>query len=66
MKKITIFRPYRKVLFPVPARITFAERIKKNFIFHFIEFDVFGITLRPLQFNLQWAQHHFAASYFPL
>ena len=25
-------RPHKKILFPVPARITFQERIKKNFI----------------------------------
>ena len=31
-------RPHKKILFPVLARITFGERIKKNFIFHFIEF----------------------------
>ena len=28
----------KKFLFPVLARITFGERIKKNFIFYFIEF----------------------------
>ena len=32
-------------LFPVPARITFGERIKKNFTFYFIEFDVFVTTI---------------------
>ena len=32
-------------MFPVPARINFGERIKKNFIFHFNEFDVFGTTI---------------------
>ena len=32
--KIVIFRPYKKnFLFPIPARVTFEERIKKNFIF---------------------------------
>ena len=36
-------RPYKKnFLFPVPARITFGNRIEKNFIFYFIEFYVFG------------------------
>ena len=35
----------KKFLFPVPARITFGERIKKIFIFYFIEFDVFGTTI---------------------
>ena len=34
----------KKILFPVPVRITFGERIKKNLIFYFIEFDVFGST----------------------
>ena len=32
-------------LFPVPAQITFGERIMKNFIFHFIKFDVSGTTI---------------------
>ena len=35
----------KSVLFPVPARITFQERIKKIFIFYFIEFDVFGTKI---------------------
>ena len=35
----------KKLLFPVPARITFEERIKEKFIFYFIEFDVFGTTM---------------------
>ena len=45
--KIVIFRPYKKnFLFPIPARVTFEERIKKNFIFYFIEFDVYyGTTM---------------------
>ena len=39
-------RPYiKKFLFPVPALITFGESIKKNFIFYFIDFDVFGTTI---------------------
>ena len=25
--------------------VTFGERIKKNFIFYFIEFDIFGTTI---------------------
>ena len=32
-------------LFPVTSRITFRERIKKNVIFYFIEFDVFVTTI---------------------
>ena len=40
MKKITILRPYEKVLFPVPARITFAERIKKNLMYLAIQLFV--------------------------
>ena len=32
-------------LFLVPARINFGERIKKNSIFHFNQFDVFGTTV---------------------
>ena len=40
--RTTLVRPHKIIfLFPVPARITFGERIKKNFIFYFIEFDVF-------------------------
>ena len=35
----------KKFLFPVPARITFGERIKKKYILHLIEFDVFGTTI---------------------
>ena len=39
-------RPHKiNFLFPVPARITFGESIKKNFIFYFIEFDVFSTTI---------------------
>ena len=38
-------RPNKKILFPVPARITFGERIKKSVIFYFIEFGVFGTTI---------------------
>ena len=45
-KIIFVVMPYkRKFLFPVPARITFRERIKKIFIFYFIEFDVFVTTI---------------------
>ena len=37
-----ILRPHKIIfLFPVPARITFDERIKKFFLFYFIQFDVF-------------------------
>ena len=43
---VGMLRPCKeKFLFPVPARITFGERIKKNFIVYLIEFDVFGTTL---------------------
>ena len=35
----------KKILFPVLARITFEERIKKNFTFYIIEVDVFGTTI---------------------
>ena len=35
----------KKTLFHVPARITFGERIKNNFIFYFIEFDVLGTKI---------------------
>ena len=42
----SIIRPHKiNFLFPVPARITFGESIKKNFIFYFIEFDVFSTTV---------------------
>ena len=40
-----IVRPDKKLLFPVPTRINFGERIKKNFIFYFIKFDVFVTTI---------------------
>ena len=41
-----LFRPHKIIfLFSVPARITFGERIKKKFIFYFIEFDVFVSTI---------------------
>ena len=35
----------KNFLFPAPARITFGKRIKKNLIFYFIGFDVFGTTI---------------------
>ena len=35
----------KKILFPVPAHITFGERIKKNFLIYLIEFDVFDTTI---------------------
>ena len=35
--------------FPVPARNTFGERIKKIFIFYFIEFDVLALQLIVFQ-----------------
>ena len=35
-------RPYKNFMFPVTASITFGQRTKKNFIFYFIEFDIFG------------------------
>ena len=35
----------KNFLFAVPAHITFGERIKENFIFHFIEFNVFGTRI---------------------
>ena len=42
----SIIRPHEiNFLFPFPARITFGESIKKNFIFYFIEFDVFSTTI---------------------
>ena len=43
---IKLLRPHKIIfLFPVPAHITFGERIKKNFIVYFIEFDVFVTTI---------------------
>ena len=44
--EVVVTRPYKnEFLFPFPARITFGERIKKNFSFYFIEFDVKGTTI---------------------
>ena len=40
-----IYGQIKKILCPVPARITFGERFKKNFIFYFIEFDVYDTTI---------------------
>ena len=41
----SILGQIKKFLFPVPARITFEKRIKKNSVFYFIEFDIFGTTI---------------------
>ena len=46
--KKRMFKPYKKFLFTFPARTTFGERIRKNFIFYFIEFDVFCTTINCL------------------
>ena len=35
----------KELLFPVPARLTFRERIEKKLMFYFIKFDVFGATI---------------------
>ena len=43
---VTYLGHIKKMLFPFPARITFGERIKKNFSFYVIEFDTFGTTIK--------------------
>ena len=43
--KKRMFKPYKKFLFTFPARTTFGERIRKNFIFYFIGFDAFDTTI---------------------
>ena len=45
MNSYEILGHIKKILFPVPVRITFGVSIKKSFIFYFIEFDVFGTTI---------------------
>ena len=53
-------------LFPVPARITFGERIKKKIIFYFIEFDVFVTTINYFSVKAEPFCPLFQSKYVPI